>query len=55
MHHLGLLTCPTDLNIWMKPMVRHEYGFNYYAYVLMYVDDVMIIHNNSESALLRNR
>ena len=33
MHHLGFLPCPSDLDIWMKPMVRPEDGFNYYAYV----------------------
>ena len=37
MHHLGFLTCTDDLDIWMKPMLRPEDGFNYHAYVLIYV------------------
>ena len=37
----------------MKPMVRPDYGFNDYAYVLLYVDDVMVINNDAESILSR--
>ena len=47
MHHLGFLPCPADLYIWMNPMVRPDDGFNYYANVLMYVDDVMVIHHDA--------
>ena len=32
----------------MKPMVRPHSGFNYYAYVLIYVYDVMVIHNDAD-------
>ena len=52
-HHLGFLPCPADLDIWMKPMVRREYGFYYYVYVLIYVDDVMVIHHDADSVLWR--
>ena len=31
----------------MKPMLSCNCGFNYYAYVLIYVDDVMVIHHNA--------
>ena len=34
-------------------MVRPDDGFNYYAYVLIYLDDVMIIHHDAESVLRR--
>ena len=37
MHHLGFFTFPSDLDIWMKPMVRHEDRFDYYAYILIYM------------------
>ena len=53
MHHLGFLPCPTDLNLWVKPMVKSEDGFEYYAYVLIYVDDVMVIHHDTESVVRR--
>ena len=53
MHNLGFVTCPADLDIWMKPMIRPDDGFNYYAYILIYVDDVMVIHRDVESVLRR--
>ena len=37
----------------MKPMVRPEDIFEYYAYVIIYVDDVMVIHHDAESVLRR--
>ena len=53
MHHLGFLPCPYDLDICMKPLVRPDYGFNYHAYVSIYVDDVMVINHDAESVLRR--
>ena len=37
----------------MKPMVRPDDGFNYYACVLIYVYDVMVIHYDADSVLKR--
>ena len=51
MHHLRFLPCPANLNIWMKSMVRPENSFDYYAFVLIYVDNVMVIHHDIESVL----
>ena len=34
-------------------MVRPEDGFDYNAYVLIYVDDVMVIHHDAESVFWR--
>ena len=45
MHHFGLLPCPADLYLFMKPMVRYDDGFNYY--------DMMFIHYYAESVLRR--
>ena len=53
MHHLELLPCPADPDLWMKPMVRPEYGFNYYTYVLTYVYYVMVIYQDAEIVLRR--
>ena len=53
MHHLELLSCPADPDLWMKPMVRPEYGFNYYTYVLTYVYYVMVIYQDAEIVLRR--
>ena len=51
MHHFGFLPCPSDLYPCMNPMVGPEYGFDYYAYVIIYVDNVMAIHHDAESLL----
>ena len=53
MNHLLFLPCLVDLNLWMNPMVRPKYGFEHYAYVLIYVDDVTIIHHDAECMLWR--
>ena len=53
MNHLGFLPCPDDLYIWMEPMVRRDDGFNYDVYVLIYVDNFMVIHHDAESVLRR--
>ena len=52
-HHLGFLTCPVDIDIWMKPMVRPEDGFDYYSYVLIYAEDLMTIRHDTKSVLRR--
>ena len=51
MHHLVFFTCPANLDLWMKPMARPDGGFIYYAYVIIYVDDVMVIHHDVYSVL----
>ena len=53
MHHLGLFICPVNLYLWINPMVRREDGFDCYAYILIYVDDVVVIYNDVESVLWR--
>ena len=53
MRHLGFFPFPYDLDIWMKRVVRPDDGFNYYAFVLIYVDNLVIIHHDTESVLRR--
>ena len=53
MDYLGFLPCPANLDTWMKPMASPDDGFNYYAYVLIYVDYVIIIHHDVESVIRR--
>ena len=36
----------------MKPIVRPEYGFKYYTYILIYLDDVMVIHHDADSEII---
>ena len=53
MHHLEFLPCPADPDTWMNNMFRPRDGFNYYTYVLIYVDDLMVIHHGAESLFIR--
>ena len=53
MNHLGFKPCLADPDLWMMAMVRPSDGSEYYAYVLVYVDDVMVIHHDAEAVLLR--
>jgi hypothetical protein len=54
MRHLGYTSCPADPDLWMKPKTRPNGGFEYYSYVLCYVDDILVIPHDSMSILDRN-
>ena len=47
------MPCLADPDLWMKPMIRPSDNVKYYAYVLCYVDDILVIHHNSLSVLER--
>jgi hypothetical protein len=51
MRHLGFDPCEADSDLWMKPMVRPDDNFKYYAYVLLYVDDVLVIGHDAMDIL----
>ena len=51
MRHLGYKPCKADTDLWMKRMVRPDDGLEYWAYVLLYVDDCLCIHHDGEAAL----
>ena len=50
--HLGFTPSLTDPDVWMQPEVRPSNGVSYYAYVLLYVDDVLAIHHDATDVLL---
>ena len=52
MHHLDFRSCPADPDVWIRP-VKNGDGSPYYDYVLLYVDDALVISDNAES-ILRN-
>ena len=52
MKHLGFAPCLADPDLWMRADVRPCDGFEYYAYVLLYVDDVLVVHHDAEDVLL---
>ncbi len=51
MHHLGWESCKADHDVWFKPEVRKDDGHQYYAYCLLYVDDVLMVHHDGVKAL----
>lgn len=51
MRHLGWVSCKADQDVWMKAEVRPSDGHRYYAYALLYVDDILVCHHDPTSAL----
>ena len=52
MEFLNFKSCLTDPDVWMRPAVKSD-GNTYYEYILLYVDDVLVVSENAES-ILRN-
>ena len=42
--------CKADPEIWMRPVVKAD-GSEYWEYVLLYCDDLLVINENVESIL----
>ena len=51
MQHLGWTSCIADMDVWYKAETRPEDGHKYYAYALLYVDDVLMAHHDALTAL----
>ena len=51
MKGLGYTPCLADLDLWYKAEVRPDDGFEYYFYIICYVDDILLIHHDSLSIL----
>jgi hypothetical protein len=43
--------CKANLDVWIKAMVCPDDGFKYYAYILLYADEVLCIHHDAETAI----
>ena len=52
MHHLSFQSCPADPDVWMRPAKKGD-GSPCYDYVLLYMDDALVISDNAEF-ILRN-
>ena len=50
MRILGYTPCLADPDIWLKAEARGD-GFEYYSYILNYVDDIMVIHEKPRPIL----
>jgi hypothetical protein len=48
---LGYKSCLADQDLWMKASTRPDDGFEYYTYVLLYVDDVLVVSHDGMAVL----
>jgi hypothetical protein len=46
MKHLGWHPCRADRDLWMKAEARLDDGVLYWAYILIYVDDILCVHHD---------
>jgi hypothetical protein len=53
MKHLGWHPCRADRDLWMKAETRHDDGVSYWAYILIYVDDILCVHHDPGSPLAK--
>ncbi|HSN67417.1 MAG TPA: reverse transcriptase domain-containing protein, partial [Fusibacter sp.] len=53
MRHLGWTSCLADHDVYYMKCTRPDDGFEYYAYMLLYVDDVLCIHHDAMSQIAR--
>jgi hypothetical protein len=53
MKHLGWNQCRADRDIWMKAETRPDDGVLYWAYILMYVDDILYVHHHTSAPLAK--
>ena len=50
MRTMGFSPCLADPDLWYKAETRPD-GFEYYAYMLLYVDDCLCVHHDGEAVL----
>eukprot|EP00957_Ditylum_brightwellii_P011033 836400-Ditylum_brightwellii.AAC.1 len=50
MLHFDFAPCPADPDVWLRPAIK-SIGLEYYEYVLLYTDDVLVVSNEAEKLL----
>jgi hypothetical protein len=53
MKHLGWHPCRADRDLWVKAETRPDDGVLYWAYILIYVDDILCVHHDPGSPLAK--
>jgi hypothetical protein len=53
MKHLGWNPCRADRDLWMKTETRPDDGVLYWAYILIYVDDILCLHHDPGAPLAK--
>jgi hypothetical protein len=51
MKQLGYTSCMADPDVWFRADTRPDDGFQYYSYMLLYVDDILAIHHNATTII----
>jgi hypothetical protein len=51
MDHLGWKPCLADRDLWMKEATRPDDSMKYWAYILIYVDDILCMHHDPWTSL----
>jgi hypothetical protein len=51
MDHLGWKPCLADRDLWIKEETRHDDGVKYWAYILIYVDNILCVHHDPRTSL----
>jgi hypothetical protein len=51
--HLGWNPCRADRDLWMKAEIHPDEGVSYWAYILIYVDDVSCVHHDPGAPLAK--
>jgi hypothetical protein len=51
MKNLGWNPCLANRELWMKAETRPDYGVLYWAYILIYVDDILCVHHDPGAPL----
>ena len=51
---MGYKPCYTDPDIWLRPALKTD-SFEYYEYILCYVDDVLCLLQNPRKSMKRNQ
>jgi hypothetical protein len=51
MDHLRWKPCLADRDLWMKEETRPDDGVKYWAYILIYVHDILCVHHNPRTSL----
>jgi hypothetical protein len=50
LHHMGLQSSLADPDVWLRPRCKPN-GFEYYEYVLVYVDDLLVLSHDGEKIM----
>jgi hypothetical protein len=49
MRQMGYTSCKADPGLWMKAELRPDDNYEYYSYILVYVDDILVVHHDTMS------